>query len=471
MKIKLGLGKIDMRDVARFCGGELYDYTDKNGCTATYVCTDSREADGETLFVATRGERVDGHDYIVSALDRGCRCVLCEYVPTDIAGREAAFVTVENSMDAFADIARGYREKKPLRCAAITGSVGKTTTKELTAAILKKDFETYATEGNFNSVIGMPMSLMEVTADKERAVFEMGMSGFGEIASMTKVARPDVAMVINVGSSHLEYLKTRENIAKAKLEIAEGIKEGGYLLLNGDEPLLREHKKVGSYNVVYLGVKTQDGCLAYAENISVSESGTRFDLVVDTRRYEGLELKLVGAQFVYNASFAATAALLLGCSEKAVREGLSSYTPSGIRQNIYRRDGVTVLADCYNAAPESVRAAIDTLCAIRTDGRRVAVLGDMKELGENSDLMHEGVGRYVKEKEIDVLFTFGPSAVLIAKGAKAAGMSEENVISFTDTADIQPLCAAIKEKLHPEDAILFKASRSIALERAIEGIF
>lgn len=471
MKIKLGLGKIDMQDVAKYCGGELYDYTNRNGCSVSYVCTDSRETDAETLFVATRGEKVDGHDYIVSALDRGCRCVLCEYVPADIAGREAAFVTVENSIDAFADIARGYREKKPLRCAAITGSVGKTTTKELTAAILKKDFETYATEGNFNSIIGMPMSLMEVTENKERAVFEMGMSGFGEIASMTKVARPEVAMVVNVGSSHLEYLKTRENIAKAKLEIAEGIKEGGYLLLNGDEPLLREHKKAGNYNVVYIGVKTQDGCLAYAENISVSESGTRFDLVFGEKRYEGLELKLVGAQFVYNASFAATAALLLGCSEGAVRDGLSSYTPSGIRQNIYRKNDVTVLADCYNAAPESVRAAIDTLCAIKTGGRRVAVLGDMKELGEDSDIMHEGVGRYLNEKGIDLLFTFGQSATLIAKGAKDAGMSGENVISFADTTDAQSLINAIKAKISPEDAILFKASRSIALERVIEGIF
>ena len=471
MKIKLGLGQIDMRDVAVYCGGELYDYTNKNGCSASYVCTDSREADAETLFVATRGERVDGHDYIIGALDRGCRCVLCEYVPTDIAGREAAFVTVENSIDAFADIARGYREKKPLRCAAITGSVGKTTTKELTAAILKKDYETYATEGNFNSIIGMPMSLMEVAENKECAVFEMGMSGFGEIASMTKVARPDVAMVINVGSSHLEYLKTRENIAKAKLEIAEGIKEGGYLLLNGDEPLLREHKKIGDYNVIYVGVKTQDGCMAYAENISVSESGTRFDLVFGEKRYEGLELKLVGTQFVYNASFAATAAILLGCSEGAVREGLSSYTPCGIRQNIYRKNGVTVVADCYNAAPESVRAAIDTLCAIKTDGRRVAVLGDMRELGEDSDSMHEGVGRYVNEKGIDLLFTFGQSATFIAKGAKDAGMSEENVISFTDTADAQTLADAVKERISRGDAVLFKASRSIALERVIEAIF
>ena len=470
MKIKLGLGKMSMRDVARYCGGELYDYT--NGqCDAAYVCTDSREADEQTLFVATRGERVDGHDYIVSALDKGCKCVLCEYVPTDIGGRCAAFVTVENSMDAFADIARGYRENNPLKCVAITGSVGKTTTKELTAAILKKDFETYATEGNFNSVIGMPMSLMEVAENKERAVFEMGMSGFGEISSMTRVARPDVAMVVNVGSSHLEYLKTRENIARAKLEIREGLKTGGYLLLNGDEPLLESHVADGDYNVLLVGIKNRDKCDIYAENITVSESGTRFDLVVNGKKYSSLELKLVGTQFVYNASFAASAALLLGCSENAVREGLYSYTPSGIRQNIYTKNGVSVIADCYNAAPESVRAAIDTLCSINVKGRRIAVLGDMKELGEGSDEMHEGIGRYVYEKGVDLLFTFGSLAKLIAKSAESLGMPSENIASVTDPTDHKALSDLIKEKLLPDDAILFKASRSMALEKVIEGIF
>ena len=470
MKIKLGLGKMSMRDVAKYCGGKLYDYTE-NGCEAEYVCTDSREADGRTLFVATRGERVDGHDYIVGALDKGCKCVLCEYVPKDIDGRSAAFVTVENSIEAFADIARGYREKNPLKCVAITGSVGKTTTKELTAAILKRDFETYATEGNFNSVIGMPMSLMEVAENKERAVFEMGMSGFGEISSMTRVARPDVAMVVNVGSSHLEYLKTRENIARAKLEIREGLKPGGYLLLNADEPLLASHTADGDYKVFLVGVKNREKCDVYAENITVSESGTRFDLTVNGTRYSDLELKLVGAQFVYNASFAASAALLLGCSEKAVREGLYSYTPSGIRQNIYTKNGVTVIADCYNAAPESVRASIDTLCSINVKGRRIAVLGDMKELGEGSDEMHESIGRYAYEKGVDLLFTFGASAKLIARSAERLGMPRENIVSMTDPTEHNALSERIKEKLRPDDAILFKASRSMALEKVIEGIF
>ncbi|MBE6646093.1 MAG: UDP-N-acetylmuramoyl-tripeptide--D-alanyl-D-alanine ligase [Ruminococcaceae bacterium] len=471
MKIKLGLGQLDMESVARYCAGELYDYTGDKGCKVSYVCTDSREADADTLFVATRGERVDGHDYIVGALDRGCRCVLCEYVPTNIAGREVAFVTVENSIEAFALIARGYRENKRLRTVALTGSVGKTTTKELTASILQRETNLYATSGNFNSVIGMPMSLMEAPADRDTAVFEMGMSGFGEIRSMTRAAAPDIAMVVNIGSSHLEYLKTRENIARAKLEIAEGLREGGHLLLNGDEPLLRKSFKGKKFTVTYVGIENKSACDVYAENVKVSESGTEFDLVFKGKTYEKLKIKLIGKQFVYNAAFAAASALLLGCSEETVREGLYSYTPDGIRQNIYEKNGVTVIADCYNAAPESMRGAIDTLRSLSVDGKRIAVLGDMRELGADSDKMHREMGEYVARQGVDVLLTIGESGALIAEGAILGGMPAKNVFAEKSVDNIDSLCSELDGRMKSGDALLFKASRGVELERAIKKLF
>ena len=471
MKIRLGLGKLDMESVARYCLGELYDYTGNAGACVSYVCTDSREADADTLFVATRGEKVDGHDYIISALDRGCRCVLCEYVPTNIAGREVAFITVENSIDAFALIARGYREKKKLCTVAITGSVGKTTTKELIASILSREKKLYATAGNFNSVIGMPMSLMEAPEDKDTAVFEMGMSAFGEIRSMTRTAAPDVALVINVGTSHLEYLKTRENIARAKLEIAEGLKEGGTLLLNGDEPLLRKSFRGKKYSVVYVGIENRENCDAYAENIRVSECGTEFDLVYKDKRYSSLKIKLIGKQFVYNAVFSAVASLIVGCSESTMRIGLISYTPDGIRQNIYTKDGVTVIADCYNAAPESMRASLDTLMAIETRGKRIAVLGDMRELGVDSDKMHREMGHCVTQMGIDVLITLGASGAFIAEGAILSGMDPQNVFAERSVENIESLCAEIRARMSNGDTILFKASRGVELERAINILF
>lgn len=470
MKIKLGLGELKMSDVAAFCGGELYDYTN-GGCSVKYICTDSREADSETLFVATRGERVDGHDYIISALDGGCRCVLCEYVPSGIAGREAAFVTVDNTFDAFSLVAKGYRKNRPIRTVAITGSVGKTTTKELCASILQRATNLYATSGNFNSVIGMPMSLMEVTEDRDTAVFEMGMSLQGEIRRMTEAATPDIAMVVNVGSSHLEYLKTRDNIAKAKLEIAEGLREGGSLLLNGDEPLLRKYAKKGKYSIIYIGIENRKGCDIYAENIKVGNKTTEFDLCFKGRMIRSLKFNILGKKFVYNAAFAASAALLLGVSEDLVREGLAAYIPSAMRQNISERSGVTVITDCYNAAPESMRAAIDTLCSLDVTGKRIAVLGDMRELGRDSDRMHREIGEYVAKSGVDVLLTLGESGAYIAEGAIMSGMNAHCVFVERDTDQIEKLCLEVESKMSEGDAILFKASRGVRLERAIEELF
>ena len=470
MKIKLGLGEIRAEDVSRYCAGELYDYTN-GSATVKYICTDSREADSETLFVATRGERVDGHDFISSALDAGCRCVLCEYIPKAASGREAAFITVENSIDAFSLCAKGYRADSPLSAVAITGSVGKTTTKELTAAILRQERRVYATEGNFNSVIGMPMSLMAVGGDKDTAVFEMGMSGFGEIRSMTRAAAPDIGMVINVGSSHLEYLKTRDNIARAKLEIAEGIREGGTLLLNGDEPLLIKHAKKGKYKIIYVGLENRDICEIFAENIKVGEGGTEFDLDFMGKKIKSLKINLIGKQFALNASFAAAAALLMGVTEGAVRAGLSEYVPSAMRQNIYEANGVRVIADCYNAAPESMRAAIDTLSALPVEGKRIAVLGDMRELGENSEKMHREIGEYASRAGVDLIYTLGGSGAYIAEAAISFGMSARNTFVERDTENIDSLVAEIKAKIRAGDAILFKASRSVKLERVIEKLF
>lgn len=463
MKIKLGLGKENMKNVAAYCSGELYDFTGSLGCDFEYVCTDSREADDKTMFVATRGERVDGHDYIIRAIELGCRCVLCEYVPSDVSGKNVAFVVVENSVDAFADCAKGYRGDKYMPTVAITGSVGKTTTKELCAAILKRRFKTYYTEGNFNSVIGMPMSLMAADGDCEVAVFEMGMSGFGEIRSMSRTATPYIAMVTNIGSSHLEYLRTRENIAKAKLEIGEGIVDGGYLLLNGDEPLLEDHYS-DRYDTVYIG------CDCRFNNVRVESDGTYFNLLFRENYLIDLHIPLIGKHFAYNAAFAAYAALLLGASEDDVREGLASFVPGKMRMNIYEKDRVTVLADCYNAAPESMRAAIDTLSSIEVKGRRIAVLGDMKELGSNSDTLHKNVGDYLVGK-VDLLFTLGESAFLIADAAKESGMSRDKVISVKNVEDKSLLAEKIKATISKDDAVLFKASRSIKLEEVISLVF
>jgi UDP-N-acetylmuramoyl-tripeptide--D-alanyl-D-alanine ligase len=456
MKIKLGLGKANMSQIALWCGGELYNFTNDADVAFEYVCTDSREADENTMFVATRGERVDGHDYIIKAIEQGCRCILCEYVPTNISGKQAAYVVVENSVDAFSDCAKGYRSGRYMPIVAITGSVGKTTTKELCAAILRRRFKTYCTEGNFNSVIGMPMSLMAAGEECEAAVFEMGMSGFGEIRKMTNAANPTIAMITNVGSSHLEYLKTRENIARAKLEIGEGIIDGGFLLLNADEPLLEDHYSE-RYDTLYMN---------NVSNVRIEKDGTHFDFRTVNGIMFDLRIPLVGEHFAINAGFACLAAYLLGVSESDIREGLASYVPAGMRMNVYEKDGVTVIADCYNAAPESMRAALNALSAIEVKGRRIAVLGDMKELGENSKSMHRSIGYYLVQKKIDVLVTVGGLGEVIAEGAMERGLSDVFVFDSSDAA-----AKYLKCNLQSGDAVLFKASRSMAFEKIIEAVF
>jgi UDP-N-acetylmuramoyl-tripeptide--D-alanyl-D-alanine ligase len=323
---------------------------------------------------------------------------------------------------------------------------------------MKRYLNLYSTVGNFNSVIGMPMSMLEVGGECDAAVFEMGMSSQGEIRRMTGAASPRVAMVTNIGSSHLEYLRTRENIAKAKLEIGAGIIDGGYLLLNGDEPLLENHY-CDRYDTVYIG-RGQE-----FSNVRVEKDGTHFDLLFAGNMLFDLRIPLIGEHFAYNAAFAACAALLLGVSEYDVREGLASVTAGKMRMDVYEKKGVTVIADCYNAAPESMRAAIDVLSSMKNGGKRIAVLGDMKELGENCEFMHRAVGYYLAQKKIDVLVTVGGLGEVIAEGAMERGMTDVFAFDSKDAA-----AEHLKGIIQSGDAVLFKASRSMAFEEIIEAL-
>ncbi len=469
MKIKLGMGECNMASVALWCDGELYDFTGDKGSSFEYVCTDSREADEHTMFVATRGERVDAHDYIIKAIENGCRCILCEYVPTNISGMKAAYAVVENSIDAFAACAKGYRSGKYMPVVAITGSVGKTTTKEFTACVLSEGFNLYSTEGNFNSVIGMPMSMLEVGGDCEAAVFEMGMSGFGEIRQMSQAASPKIAAITNIGTSHLEFLGTRENIAKAKYEITEGLREGGILLLNGDEPLLRELAKNDckrNFNVLFASAcGNGDFC---AENIRFTSESSIFDLKYSGGEITDISVPAIGLHIVYDALFACAIGLLMGLCGEQIKQGIAKYTPKAYRQRIYDAGGFKIIADCYNASPESMRSALDVLANI--DGKRkIAVLGDMRELGKHSAALHRGVGKFAADKKIDVLLTVGELGAHIAEGAALGGMSEENIYSEIDES-AENTVKTLREIVNYGDVILFKASRSMKFERIIEEI-
>ena len=447
----------------------------------THICTDSREADAHTLFCAIRGERVDGHDYMAKAVELGCAAFLCERIPDGLPSESCACILVEDTVAALSALALSRREAemRDLSIVAITGSVGKTTTKEMTAAVLSQGKTLFKKDGNYNSTIGLPLSFMEITPDTACAVLEMGMSSRGEISAMTQAVRPNIAVVANIGSSHLEYLGTRENITRAKLEIAMGLPAGGTLLINGDEPLLAHLGQDFSEDrpLIPAGIRVLRVSLAGAENadyqanhITSRDGGMVFDLTTPEGVWRDLYIPAVGQHFIWAASFAAAVGQLSGLHEGQVREGLASYRPAAMRQDIRRLGGITLMVDCYNAAPESMKAALSALSLIAGSHRRIAVLGDMKELGENTVALHRSVGEYAAKSGIDLLITVGELGAEIAKGAMEAGMTPDSVRvtggkdTYEDTADY------LKSILREGDHVLFKASRSMALETIAEAV-
>ena len=316
----------------------------------------------------------------------------------------------------------------------------------------------------------MPMSMLELSQRNDAAVFEMGMSGLGEIEFMSEAAQPDVAVITNIGSSHLEMLGSRENICRAKMEITAGLKDGGTLFLNGDEPLLQGHESE-RYNVRYFGMKNEE-CDYFASNIRNTETGLVFDMRTPAGEYKDIAINLVGSHNVYNAMVAFSVGLRMDMSEEAIREGLLSYRAAKMRQNIYNVGGITVIEDCYNASPESMNAAINVLgdTAKVKGGRMIALLGDMRELGTTTATLHAGVGSYLAQKKADYLFTYGElSSQNLADGALKNGM-DENHIFRSPVTDAEAVGQKLLSVLKEGDVLLVKASRGLAAENVLNYV-
>ncbi len=481
--------------LAAMCGGTLHCRGALSHRPISHICTDSREADGDTLLCAIRGERVDGHRFLPVAVRAGCRACLCERLPegwedlsseSPLGDAPVAAIVVEDTVASFARLAAARRDDDlaAMRTVAVTGSVGKTTTKEMIAAVLaagcREGERFYKKDGNFNSTIGLPLSMTEIPADTAYAVLEMGMSGRGEISAMTAAARPDIAIVANIGSSHLELLGTRENIAAAKLEIIEGLRAGGTLLLNGDEPLLApvdEAMLPEGGRIWRLSLNEAPGSELLARHIRSEAAGMTFDLHIPNEILSDLHVPAEGRHMVWAGAYAAAVGRLWGFSEDSIRAGLAAYRPAALRQGRRTVGAMTFLEDCYNAAPESMHAAFDVLditaAHASTPTRRVAVLGSMLELGETTAECHRAVGRDFASRDPDLLITIGELGPYIAEGARAAGLSENRIrtLGAHITPDTPELTAAyptyaseLVGLLQAGDVLLFKASRAMRLE-------
>lgn len=471
MRSELKLKALEAAEIASAVGGKLCKFGN-GGTAATSVAYDSREIAEGSLFCAVKGERTDGHNYIKSAVEQGATVVLASRLPdgAEDFGNYSA-VIVEDPVKALGELAGYYRKFSRAKIVGVTGSVGKTTTKDYIASVLSASFKTQKTEGNHNNEIGFPMTLFSLEPECEAAVLEMGMSSRGEISFMTKLALPVAAVITNIGTSHIANLGSRENIRLAKLEIAEGMTKEGRLFMNGDEPLLTEYQGEITPEKVFFGIYNKNAAYK-AVNIRTEDEGMVFDVLYEGKASVNVRIPTLGRHNVYNALSAFAVGCTFGMSDDDIKRGLMSFVGTKMRQKIYNIGKVTVIEDCYNAAPESMRAAIEVLAAKAraTGGRPCALLGDMLELGDSSRLLHDQLGQFAGQMKIEKLYCFGEMAETVAEAAIKKGVRADGVYVCSDVNDPDYMAKMIASSIGEGDILLVKASRGIAAERVIEKL-
>ncbi len=423
------------------------------------VSIDSRDVDENTLFFAIHGERFDGHDFVKDVADKGVGAVVCH----KNVECSAPVIMVEDTKQALLDFASFYRTlMADLTVIGLTGSVGKTTTKEMVACVMAEMGETLKTEGNLNNDIGVPKTLFRLENSVKNAVIEMGMDGAGQISVLSKCSKPNCAIITNIGVSHIENLGSREGILNAKLEILDGMEKGSTVFLNGDNDMLSTVKN-DDFNLVFFGIENKN-CDVIAEDIVEVGITTEFTAISGDLKQK-ITIPTVGIHNVYDALTAFAVGLHFGVDASKIANGLKNYVPSGMRQRIREVKGITVIEDCYNASPDSQKAGLNSLCKI-AKGRKIAVLGDMLELGAYSEMAHRNVGEYASECNVDMLFTYGTESLNMADEARKCGLLE--VLPFTDK---DKLTEALLSQLKDGDTILFKASRGMKLEEVFEKLY
>ena len=440
---------ITLSEVARACGGELHGDPDLQ---ITSIVTDSRKAGEGSLFAAIKGARADGHKFIPAVAEQGAVCALCEEAPQ----ADIAYILVESTLVALKGIAEYYRSLFSIPFIGITGSVGKTSTKEFISAVLAQKYNVHKTGGNFNNELGVPITLFGLEEEHEVAVIEMGISGFGEMTRLSKMVRPDISVITNIGYCHLENLGDRDGVLRAKTEMFTYLKDNGSIILCHDDDKLRTVTDYHGIVPTFYGTGNDE---YRAENIvekgldgvgcTLIHGDTRIDVTIPT----------MGRHNVLNALCAMAVGTKLGLTPDEIKRGLESFRNVGSRNHIIKTAYYTIIDDCYNANPTSTKAGLDTLSKL--SGRRVAVLGDMKELGKDEIALHREVGAYAKGLGIDVLIAVGPLSEATAEGFGEGAYYYQNVDRCIDR---------IERHLHPDDTILVKASHSMQFERIVEAL-
>lgn len=446
---------------------------------------DSRKVGPDSIFVAFPGERVDGNDYARAAIDAGAAAVVLTREPSrDLLRaadeRECAVFTCEDPTEFLLLLAQGYRARMRCTVVGVTGSIGKTTTKDVLAALLSTGYRVHVTRGNYNNLIGMPLTILDAPRDTEVLVLEMGMDGFGQIERLSRCAQPTYAVITKIGTSHIGLLGSRENIARAKAEIVSGMPpssenfEGNHaaLVLNGEDDftpfIIENFARPAGVDVVLCGTSEDDD--VSARGIELGEDGCpSFDLTFEDGAQIRTRLSVTGAQSVVNALFAIAVARRLGIPQHAVEEVLGSIEITGRRTEVRRSAcGARIIDDSYNAAPESMAAALDLLRSLPADGDRIAVLGEMGELGDEGARLHELTGAYAAASHPDLLVCVGgENARRMAQAARLMGMAEDAVRVLPDT---EAVISRLAGSLGAADLVLVKGSRFVGLDRFVEEV-
>ncbi len=426
------------------------------------VSTDSRTIAAGELFVAIRGERFDGHDHVDEAFLQGAAAAL---VARDarIEAEGRALLKVGDTLDAFQELAGWYRRRFELKVVGVTGTNGKTTTKDMAAAVLETSMRTAKTAGNYNNHIGVPLTLFRLTREHGAAVVEIGMNHPGEITRLAGIARPQTAVITNVAEAHMETMGTVEAIAEAKGEILDVLPSDGVAILNADDPMVMAQKHRAPFRVVTFG--TSGAADVRAVDIEESDGRVRFGVVGAGGEPVRVELPIPGAHNVSNALAAIAVGRVLGVTTEDAARGLSSFEPSPMRMKVLRAGSWTVLNDAYNCNPGSLTAALRTLVDIGRGRTTAAALGDMLELGRRSEAAHREVGAAAASLGVDYLFLFGREVGALRDGALDAGMDAERISVFEDKA---ALARALSERLGDDAVLLVKGSRGMRMEEVVE---
>ncbi len=464
---------ITVKDIVKACGGKLLCGNPETALT--HISIDSRVMKGDDLFVPLIGEKNDAHDYIQKAFEKGAKAVLT--ARHSHMESEKTWIQVADTRTALQSIGAWYRDRLSLPLIGVTGSVGKTTTREMIAAALQANYQVYKTPGNSNSQVGVPITISEISKEDEIGVIELGISEPGEMGRIATVAKVNQAVVTNIGISHIEQLGSQETICREKLHIQDGMAEGGILYLNGDDPILRKQKAKTGCKTIYYGFG--ENCDYRATDIRM-EAGKPVFTAVCKKRGESAKvaLQVFGRHMIENAMAALAVAREHGILLADAACALKAYTGYEGRQQIHSVNGITIIDDSYNASPVSMKAAIQVLCDISVPGRKFAILADMKELGPDSPAYHREIGTFLANKKIDLIALFGELAAQIGEALKeekelANGREDEERIEFPQKICLfqekESLKKWLEDQVKSGDCVLFKGSNSMGLKTLVSA--